>query len=209
MTLAEASGRRMRPDVTLLQGDKVVAAVEILHAHAVTAEKRARFRDQKVPWLELRAEAVVDDPLHWVAVNSGRPGKLRCAPCVAREAEINRIAAQFRLLPLPRGYRVAPIRCHSCHQEMLAFSWSRRPFNTESPPNPRPKTLQFRYSETLGAKYWANVCPTCNRIQGDFFLYADPEGPFYEAPDCVEMEEIDDTNRAAFYATMGPRIQLH
>ena len=206
---ATGSGPSLRPDVTLLQGEKVVAAVEILHTHAVTSEKRATFREQRTAWLELGTDAVLADPIHWVAINNGRPGKLRCEPCVAREDKINRLARQFNLLPLPAGYRVEPIPCYSCHRDMLVFSWCRRPFSREPPPSPKPRTVQLRYSETLSAKYWANVCPMCNRIQGDYFLYADPAGPFYEAPACVEMEEIDDTNRAALYATMGPRIHFH
>ena len=34
--------------------------------------------------------------------------------------------------------------------------------------------LERRFSGTLGAKYLANVCPHCDSIQGNWFLYQDP-----------------------------------
>ena len=35
-------------------------------------------------------------------------------------------------------------------------------------------TLQRRYSATAEGKYLANVCTSCNQIQGNWFLYVDP-----------------------------------
>ena len=47
----------------------------------------------------------------------------------------------------------------------------------KSPPTPRPRTVQLRYSKTVGAKYWANTCPKCKSIRGDWFLQG-VDGPF-------------------------------
>ncbi|HHW57747.1 MAG TPA: hypothetical protein GXX15_08810 [Clostridia bacterium] len=44
---------------------------------------------------------------------------------------------------------------------------------------PIPSTLQYRYSKTVGHKYWANVCPYCGSVQGDWFLHEESEGPFF------------------------------
>ena len=41
------------------------------------------------------------------------------------------------------------------------------------------------YSKTIQDKYWANHCEKCNSLQGDFFNYSEPGGPFYP----VTMEE--------------------
>jgi hypothetical protein len=38
------------------------------------------------------------------------------------------------------------------------------------PPEPRPRTLQVRYSQTVHRRYWTNVCPNCDAFSGDFYL---------------------------------------
>ncbi|MBL8151643.1 MAG: hypothetical protein JNN15_17085, partial [Blastocatellia bacterium] len=47
------------------------------------------------------------------------------------------------------------------------------------------RTVQYRFSKTVGDKYWVNTCPYCESIQGDFFLYSEPDGPFFT----VDLEE--------------------
>lgn len=48
----------------------------------------------------------------------------------------------------------------------------------------RVPTFQFRYSKTVRGKYYANVCPTCGTLSGDFFLHSEPGAPFF--PTCEE-----------------------
>lgn len=48
----------------------------------------------------------------------------------------------------------------------------------DKPIPPIPKTIKYRYSKTVGNKYWANTCSYCNSLQGDFFLKCEPGGPF-------------------------------
>jgi hypothetical protein len=43
----------------------------------------------------------------------------------------------------------------------------------------RVPTFQFRSSLMAGSKYFANTCPTCHVIYGDFFLHSDPGAPFF------------------------------
>ena len=43
----------------------------------------------------------------------------------------------------------------------------------------KPRTIQERYSRTAGEEYLANTCPFCESLQGDFFLYNEPDGPFF------------------------------
>jgi len=40
-------------------------------------------------------------------------------------------------------------------------------------------TFVFKYSKTVGAKYFANTCPKCKVIYGDFFLHGEPGAPFF------------------------------
>ena len=40
-------------------------------------------------------------------------------------------------------------------------------------------TFKFKYSKTIGSKYFANTCPICGVISGDFFLHSEPGVPFF------------------------------
>jgi len=40
-------------------------------------------------------------------------------------------------------------------------------------------TFVLRYSKTVGKKYYANTCPKCRVISGDFFLHEDLGAPFF------------------------------
>ena len=43
----------------------------------------------------------------------------------------------------------------------------------------RVPTFKFKYSKTVESKYFANTCPNCGVISGDFYLHAEPGGPFF------------------------------
>lgn len=43
----------------------------------------------------------------------------------------------------------------------------------------RVPTFKFKYSKTVGSKYFANTCPRCGVISGDFFLHSEPGAPFF------------------------------
>ncbi len=40
-------------------------------------------------------------------------------------------------------------------------------------------TFKLRYSKMAGQKYFANTCPKCRVIYGDFFLHGEPGSPFF------------------------------
>ena len=42
-------------------------------------------------------------------------------------------------------------------------------------------TFLFRDSKTVEGKYFANTCPHCNVIYGNFFLHDEPGAPFFPA----------------------------
>lgn len=66
-------------------------------------------------------------------------------------------------------------------KQILVFTWPDHPcFSTTEPTKePRPRTIQWRYSNIIKSEYWANCCPFCNRIQGDFFLFNTYDSPFF------------------------------
>jgi hypothetical protein len=40
-------------------------------------------------------------------------------------------------------------------------------------------TFQFRASRTAGSEYFANTCPRCKTVYGDFYLHDEPGAPFF------------------------------
>ncbi|WP_313453309.1 DUF5710 domain-containing protein [Brevundimonas sp.] len=46
------------------------------------------------------------------------------------------------------------------------------------------------YSRTTESRYWANHCPSCQALQGDFHLYSEPDGAFWlaDAADAARMQ---------------------
>jgi hypothetical protein len=40
-------------------------------------------------------------------------------------------------------------------------------------------SLKLKYSKTLGLRYYANTCPRCGVIFGDFYLHSEPGAPFF------------------------------
>ena len=43
----------------------------------------------------------------------------------------------------------------------------------------RCPTFCLTFSKTVGTKYYANNCPQCGVISGDFFLHSEPGSPFF------------------------------
>jgi len=41
------------------------------------------------------------------------------------------------------------------------------------------QTFKLRHSKMAGKKYYANTCPKCGVLFGDFFLHAEPGAPFF------------------------------
>lgn len=53
----------------------------------------------------------------------------------------------------------------------------------------RVPTFMFKYSKTVKHKYYANTCPKCGVITGDFFLHSEPGDPFFPT-DEVEANQL-------------------
>ncbi len=63
------------------------------------------------------------------------------------------------------------------------------------------------YSRTTESRYWANHCPACKALQGDFHLYSEPDGAFWlaEPEDAARMQArpLPDVFRAEADITLG------
>jgi len=43
----------------------------------------------------------------------------------------------------------------------------------------RCPTFRLTYSKTVGGRYFANNCPNCGVMSGDFYLHSEPGAPFF------------------------------
>ena len=43
----------------------------------------------------------------------------------------------------------------------------------------RVPTYKLTYSKTVAQRYFANTCPKCGMLSGDFYLHSEPGDPFF------------------------------
>jgi hypothetical protein len=68
-------------------------------------------------------------------------------------------------------------------------------------------TFKLKYSKTIGGKYYANTCPKCGVLSGDFFLHSEPGAPFFptEPAEAKELtiEELPINHQVSVQAGCG------
>lgn len=173
-------------DIVLFRGQMPAAAIEIVVTHRVGDDKASRMT---LPWVELSAEEVLDRPYWWVATQDGLQ-PFTCPACARRNEAGLRTLQEIRdralliadrlqvSLPSSPPYHYAPHVCWRCGSEMLAFLWpGGGAHSARRPPEPIPSSVQHRVTDG-GGDYWANCCPTCRAVQGDYYLARD--NPDYE-----------------------------
>jgi len=47
----------------------------------------------------------------------------------------------------------------------------------------RVPTFKVKYSKTVRGSYFANTCPKCEMLSGDFYLHSEPGAPFFPTED--------------------------
>jgi hypothetical protein len=156
-------------DIAIINGtDRPIMAIEIRATHAVDERKASRLL---IPYIELDARDVITLPRIWKPlVDNLKP--FACPNCAnnLKAFEIVTAAIAGRMgITLPTSYyRYLPCKCWNCGRQIIVFSW---PEDDENPrKQPRPITLQYRFSKTAGHKYWANVCIYCGRMYGNHYL---------------------------------------
>jgi hypothetical protein len=154
--------------------------IEIFHTHEVDEEKATNL---PIPWIELKAEDVINDPHHWKPTQS----KLKpsfCSGCRSHIKHVQSVASRWNIdstlyTPIKNAslanYVADVESCFRCKEVVPVFWWKGVPFCEQEPPPPRPKTIKYRNSKKYGGSYWANTCANCNMIQGDnnHFLFDD------------------------------------
>lgn len=168
-------------DIALLVREIAQAAVEIKVTHAVDEIKANRL---SVPFIELDGYEVIESPTIWKPITDNfKP--LICGKCKSVyqkfQLKINQISEKSHIKLPTTYYRHGFCICWKCKREIVVFAWPKDGIHDDSAPKvkPPPRTIQYRFSKTAGHKYWVNTCPYCQSIQGDFFLYNEPSGPFF------------------------------
>lgn len=182
-------------DVVAYRDLEPVLAIEVLATHAVEERKATSLQ---IPWLELSAEKVLENPCSWHPV-SAQLKPVVCSECKSHIAKLRALAQRWsqpfhepaRARDASKDIYLSAIdTCWKCKNEILVYWWSGVPFATAEPPAPRPKTIQHRYSKKFGGSYWANTCPHCDAVQGDNFLFLGSRPLFQGLPirDTPEMK---------------------
>ncbi|MBL7181101.1 MAG: hypothetical protein ABIK98_06585 [Pseudomonadota bacterium] len=81
----------------------------------------------------------------------------------------------------------------------------------------RVPTFKLKYSKTAEHKYFANTCPKCGVLSGDFFLHSEPGAHFFPMDDeeakTLYITEIPLSNsitvKASFHIGIGDLILNH
>ena len=180
-----------RVDVAMMNGETPISAIEVKVSHSVDKTKR---NELPIPFIEVEADAIIDDPTTIISIRDTLK-RHTCDKCKDTKARYDELA---RALLKPTGLQTLPTkyyryglhRCWKCKTRILVFAWGNDEWSTKKPlVHPIPRTIQYRYSSTVGDKYWANVCHHCNSIQGDWFLRSEPEGVFFG--NVVEFSDFD------------------
>ncbi|WP_028987587.1 competence protein CoiA family protein [Thermicanus aegyptius] len=182
-------------DVALMAGNVVKIAVEIKVTHGVDEVKTERL---SVPFLELLGHDILTETLVWRPITE-RPKTFVCDGCKQKyklawskfQAKAKLLAQSMRINLPTAYYRYGIYTCWKCKRDILVFTWPGAYFNNPPKMKPIPKTIRYRFSNTIGRKYWANICPYCNSIQGNHFLYFEPDGPFIGINNLFEEGEED------------------
>lgn len=179
-------------DVALLVGETAQAAIEIKVTHAVDELKINRL---SIPFVELDGYELIKNYSVWKPITD------KFKPIICKECKLayskfkdkaNHVAKASRIELPAEYYRYSFCRCWKCTREIIVFAWPKKEMHSDLAPKlkPHPRTIQYRFSKTVGGKYWVNTCPYCQAIQGDFFLYSEPDSPFF----ALNFEEKEDSS---------------
>jgi hypothetical protein len=110
-------------------------------------------------------------------------------------------------------YRYSVTKCWKCHKPILVFTWPEHDeMYPDAPPptQPLPRTLKHEYSNSIEDEYWVNTCPYCDSIQGDFYMYMEPDGPFFAFRSGEEGPEAfrSDLRNLADYAMLQGLLEI-
>lgn len=174
-----------QPDVLLMSDEETeepVAALEVVVTNEVEEQKAESIG---LPWIEIQGEDVMstlgeEAPVR-IEVDRDSLDPASCKDCRKRLSKVKErvlnLLNQWNMEWPEAPYQVGVTDCWKCKTTIPVFQWGNGRHSKKSPPDPRPRTVLFRFSKTMGSKYWVNTCPKCKTTQGDWFLHG-VDGPF-------------------------------
>ncbi len=183
----EKSSLNYRCDVVGYRGKEIALGIEIFATHAVDENKA---KELPIYWIELSAEDVLKNSFCWKPIQK-RLKPVNCRTCKNEIIKIQNIASKWGIdsnlyspikEPVTAKYIAGVETCFKCKNKIPVFWWDGIPFCEEEPPDPKPKTIKFKYSKKYGGSYWANTCANCGMTQGDNFLFIFEKGPLFGLP---------------------------
>lgn len=171
-------------DVALLDATGgVVGIIEVRVAHAVDAEKATDLAG--IPWIEVRGEDALADPVTWRPIATGGLRDITCDGCAAQAREqadlLTRLVTELGVRLPDAPYHSLPHRCEACRQDTIISDWPGNSMFRQvgHPPRPRPSWVRLGVDATAW-RGWLNWCLRCGAPVEWFPLY-DYGGQFFEA----------------------------
>ncbi|MHB8137549.1 MAG: competence protein CoiA family protein [Smithellaceae bacterium] len=175
-------------DVGLFGISHIEAVVEVFVAHLMESKKKENLG---IPFIEIKAEDLVNNPTLWTPINDNLKSVI-CRECHQRFSNyselIKKLSDKFKLNINMAEYGCGVTICWKCHNQIPVF------LIEEVKANFYPKTVKFMYSHTRKERYFANTCPICQSLQGDFYLNDEPDGPFF-CLSCINEKSVDNLSR--------------
>lgn len=174
-------------DVVGYRENTIALGVEIFNTHKVGVVKGDNL---SIYWIELKAEDVLLEPTKW-APTQGKLKQSFCGDCkhhmqhilyTADRWGVNRSLYSLVKNPDVSAFIADTEKCFKCKEEIPVFWWKGVPFCEETPPEPRPHTIKYKYSKKFGGSYWVNTCANCSMLQGDNFIFLFDSAPFKGLP---------------------------
>jgi hypothetical protein len=111
-----------------------------------------------------------------IQILSGPIAQIYCEPCKQTATPtLRRIAAlseRFGITYDTAHFKARPAQCWNCSEAILVFLWKEdQGRERQEPWEPRPHTVQRRWSESHQTFFWVNTCPSCDRVQGDSYIF--------------------------------------
>ncbi len=160
-------------DIGLYNEDTLEAAIEIYVTHRVDQEKMGCI---EIPWIELNAKDLISDKITWIPIYDNFKSFV-CKECRNRlnkyNVKIMELSDRYKLNINTEKYHCGIVNCWKCGNEIPVFD-----IGIENE-DYYPKTVMRKFSNTKREEYLANTCPICKSLQGEFFLYSEPDGPFF------------------------------
>ncbi len=163
-----------KPDISLYDKyDKIFAVIEIIVSHKPEMELVEYYKDNNIAMVQFELKS--DDDLDQLKQDILIPSSINL--CINPKCEKCGSFMQKRKLYIIDG------DCWKCKSKIKVAGIRQVVGTTESPSEfyeneitiARNKgvKIELKYSKTANEKYLANVCPHCNSMIGDHFLFTD------------------------------------